>query len=260
MKYLVSLFLAFWTTTAVVEAQAQDFSAAAFSQGSAVVVTGFAVVNREPDFAVVRATIGGNGVTRQQALAEMAKAQARIEAGLARIEGATSTVEADELTVNEIIEPDCAGNHGAPVMPQVYCGKSKSAGFASSVALKVKVRPPKRISDCISSLIELGALNAQLESVDIDDRSTVENEMLVAAINNARIKANIIAATTGRRLGGAKLVVNAGDQRSNIYEDRAVKVDLPLPGLQTVPQTRLSLTIPKVRVSSSVLVSFAWAD
>ena len=81
-------------------------------------------------------------------------------------------------------------------------GKSKEKGYALNTTLRIKVDDLKKLGDVIDKTVQEGVTNVNQVNFALNEQSTVQRQLLAAAVDNARTKAAIVASAGGRSLGG----------------------------------------------------------
>lgn len=91
--------------------------------------------------------------------------------------------------------PKLAGTAGEP------CPPPEIVGYTIRQTVSVKVRDFSKIGDLLAGVVEKGANSVSQLSFTIDDRTELENQARVKAIEKAQTKAKAVAKAAGFRLG-----------------------------------------------------------
>lgn len=155
---------------------------------SGLLVHGHAEIKAMPDIAYV--TVGITSQSKEAAWATRDDAE-RSQAVVAALKGA-GIADKDIQTESYILQPqyDYSGHNGPTV-----------TGYQATNSIRVTVRSLAKVGPVIDTAIKAGANNINGVTFDLSDRRHVEGETLVAAIANARSKADLMAGAAGVSLG-----------------------------------------------------------
>ena len=204
-----------------------------------VTVTGEAFVSAPPDRAVIRLGVLTRGTTAAAALREH-------EADMARVLG---TVRSYGIADRQIsVEALNLGDFYGPEGP---------SGFQAYRIVAVTVDSLAAVPDLVASVVESGANRLEGVAYTLSETAAYRDRALDGAVADARRKAERLAAATGRRLGGALAIQEAGAGLVQPYERvevQAVSADAAVP---TQPG---AYSAGSSRVRASVVVQYALAD
>lgn len=194
---------------------------AAPGPGPAVIsVSGHGRTDVTPDMATINIGIVTNGKTAQLAQAENAKAASDVTAALGRL-GIFSKDIQTSYTMSPVYEK---GDY------------RKVAGYRASNTVTVTVNDVAKTGQVIDAALNSGATDVNGLTFGLKDAKSVRNTALQMAVQDARSKADAIAAALGVRIVG---IQNVKEDGSNVarYEmanlrlaklDGAVAADTPI--------------------------------
>lgn len=131
-------------------------------------------------------------------------------------------------------------------------GKSKQKGYSLDTNLRIKVEDIKKLGDVIDKTVQEGITNVSQINFGLSESSSVQRQLLAAAVDNARTKAAIVANAGGRSLGemlSADISDYGGETRveANMNYKRALAADAAVP---------TKLMAGSLKINASVEVTF----
>ena len=171
-----------------------------------IVVMGEGSVRVTPNNAQIRigATVRSNTVT--EAVATNSKLMAAVIAALKAAGIAENDIQTTRFSIQPVYTPATSFSSGAGATP-------KLAGFSVSNNVNVTIRDPDKIGDLIDRAVAAGANDIGNVSFSNSDASKVLDQARVAAIADARRKAEVYAKAAGVRLGTVQWITEETGSR-----------------------------------------------
>jgi uncharacterized protein YggE len=219
--------------TAVAQAQSTDGETI-----RSISVTGVGRVKAEPDVADINLGVTKQGEDAQAAAAEAATTMdavinALLEAGISE-----NDIQTTSLSLNPIYD----WNENPPDIE----------GWEASNLVNVTVRDIESVGEVVDAATAAGATNVNGISFRVDDPSAAEAEARSAAVADARVKADQLAADAGVTIIGVVSISESGTQAPQpIYMERAA-FDMAAEG--AVPTTPVQPG--QVELSVSVFIQY----
>jgi uncharacterized protein len=238
--------------TAIVALTSFMQSAAAQSRGDGndsrnpppptLTVSGRAEISAEPDRAVVRLGVVGEGVEASAAQDQVNRAMEQVLEAVTGLDVPERSVRTEELS----LYPIYSNEQPRPAQEQQ---EPRITGYRASNVVSVELDDLSRIGDVIDAGIEAGANQLQGISFQLRDDIAARSRALREAVQDARAQAEVLADAMDLRIRGVSQVI-AGDYN----------LQPPMPG----PQARFALSEMaatsvqpgQVNVSASVTVIF----
>lgn len=161
--------------------------AAAAAEANTISVRGVAKQEVAPDLAYLTL-----GISIKADTAESARSQAA-----AAIEKVRRSLLGMAITENNI---QSASYDLAPNYENIN-GKSKQKGYALDTTLRIKIEDLNKLGVVIDKTVQEGVTSVNQVSFALSEKSTVQRQLLAAAVDNARSKAAIVSNAGGRNLG-----------------------------------------------------------
>ncbi len=207
------------------------------SEPKRILTTGFATLTLVPDEARVTVGVVTRGETAEEASRKNAEVMSRVIGALKGLGFTEREVQTKWLSVNA--EYDCSG------------GKCTVSGYVATNAVEVKLRSEKfqLISEVIDRTVAAGAnlIQGVHFSVSEERRKSVEEELLKAAIADAKRKAQRAAEELGTGIRGV------------LYVDLSID-QIPYPVVPAMARAGSEASTPvvpgEVTVTARVQVSF----
>lgn len=246
---LVFAFVAFMALTGCLPGQ----------EPKQVVVDGTALLEFEPEIFQLDGVIGARGGDRETVLREVSEKLNRVQETMPALEGLTHMdVGSRALRISPVFDGDCSEQRtyenpdSCPIV-----------GYFGSITVVVKGAPADRAGAAFSLLSELGAESIRLGAYDVRDRKALQQQAIDAAVNDARVKADSVAAASGSSVTGL-LRVQYGGGFGDLYGVRSAFH--PMSGRDVVvvtaqrdvsPAVDLSLEPEPIIVEAEVVAAFA---
>lgn len=191
--------------------QAQDASAA--QDKRTITVSGVGEITVEPDVAYVNLGVLTKGKTAEEAQSENAVIYERLNKVLTE---EFKVKDEDIKTVGLYVRPDYTYEENR---------EAKISGYTATHSIRITYRDLDRIGELIDATVKAGV--NQVNNVQFATEKSTEHELeaIKLAMNNARKKAEVLAAAEGHTLKGAiNIVHNSGG--AGIYYGRSVSYAL----------------------------------
>lgn len=219
-----------------------------------IIVVGVGKVEVEPDRFHIRATAMGQGPDQTSALRALAETQTRVTDGLQRLEGLTHrSIAHSSVSVTPTFAGDCeearfgGAASGCPV-----------TGYTATTELAFEGAPVGQAGNAVSLASQLGARNASLMGLRLEDDSAARAEASRAAFADARRQADLLAAASGQRIVRV-LRMQQSDERAYMYAAEAAAApaaDAAAAMEIVAPEVTLDLEPPPQTVTSQIMVAF----
>ena len=222
-----------------------------------IVVDGEAKIEVVPETFSLAGNIRSRGETRDVALEEISSTLTKIRETVPALEGlAKLKIEASDASLRPIQDDECIeakGYRGSEMCPVL--------GYFGEIDLKVSGSPAKYSGQVLSLVSEMGAEQVSLNSYSVNDPDAAQSRAMAAAMENARGKANRLAAAAGATVVGP-LKVQFGEGFGDDYGEANLMVAYAAPdnryagGVVAVPEVDLDLDPQPISVSATVVASF----
>lgn len=169
---------------------------------------------REPDTAVFSAGVTTQGKTAGEALAENSRAMTGVIAALKRAGIADRDIQTSNLSIFPVYrdpnqEAMLAARAGQPYVPPVVPAVPEIVGYQANNSVSVRQRKLGDYGKVIDTLASAGANQINGPMFQMDDPEPATNEARVAAIKQARERAELYASAAGLRIHRI-LAINEG--------------------------------------------------
>lgn len=161
--------------------------AAMAAEANTVSVRGVAKQEVAPDMAYVTLGISVKADTAEAARDQAAEASQKVRRALLGLAISEGNIQSSSYN----LYPDYENING----------KSRQKGYALNTTLRIKVDDLKKLGDVIDKTVQEGVTNVNQVNFALSEESTVQRQLLAAAVDNARAKAAIVANAGGRSLG-----------------------------------------------------------
>jgi uncharacterized protein YggE len=201
-------------------------------------VTGVGRVKAEPDVADVNLGVTKQGEDAQAAAAEAATTMDAVISALLEAGIAEADIQTTSLSLNPIYDWD-------ENPPDIE-------GWEASNLVNVTVRDIESVGEVVDAATAAGATNVNGISFRVDDPSAAEAEARSAAVADARVKADQLAADAGVTIIGVFSITESGAQMPQpIFMERAA---FDMAAAEAVPTTPV---LPgQVELSISVFIQY----
>lgn len=227
-------------------------------QPDQVIVDGEAALEFQPEIFSISVTLRSRHENQGVVLAEISDQLSTIRETMPNLEGLTHlTIDASQAEISPVQDRECLEKAGyrqeghCPVM-----------GYFGSVSLSVTGSPAKSSGHALSLLSELGAESVQLSAYSLADIGKARQDAIDAAVKDARLQAESIAAAAGASLAGPiRIQYGKGfadprydgvmDYDQAVYSPSAVRAPKTV-----VPQTDLDLDPQPIRIEAKIVAAF----
>lgn len=234
MKKIKMLAAAALISASLISVQSEALAA----EANTISVRGTAKQEVAPDMAYVTLGIKVEADTAEAARSQAAVASQKVKRTLLGLAITESNIQSSAYN----LYPDYENNKG----------KSKLKGYALNTTLRVKVDDLKKLGDVIDKTVQDGITNVNQVSFALSEKSTVQRQLLAAAVDNARIKAAIVANAGGRNIG-EMLSANVNDYSGETIIMDAARYKSAMPGANEGAATQLMPGTLKVNANVEVV-------
>lgn len=208
---------------------------------SLVTTTGTAVVERAPDRAFVTVGVEARAPQTVTAREKVAVAMTAIQSALKALGIPDTAIRTSALNVNQDWE----------YLPQ---GRRNLRGYVVSNQIEVRVDDIAKVTAVIDGAIGAGANVIHGVRWDVKDRASLEREALQRAYADARARAEVIAAASGRKLGA---VYAAQESRPGQVMPRMYSASSTVAGVAEAARvTDMPISPGQIDIRSTVTVSW----
>lgn len=208
---------------------------------SLVTTTGTAVVERAPDRAFVTVGVEARAPQTVTAREKVAVAMTAIQRALKALGIPETAIRTSALNVAQDWE----------FLPQ---GRRNLRGYVVSNQIEVRVDDIAAVTAVIDDSITAGANVIHGVRWDVKDRASLEREALQRAYADARARAEVIAAASGRKLGA---VFAAQESRPGQVSPRMYSANAGVAGMaEAVRVTDMPISPGQIDIRSTVTVSW----
>lgn len=227
-------------TAALVAASLLSMQGAAMAaEANTIAVRGVAKQEVAPDMAYVTLGINVKADTAEVARNQAAEASQKVRRALLGLAITESNIQSSSYNLYPNYEN--------------INGKSKEKGYALNTTLRIKVDDLKKLGDVIDKTVQEGVTNVNQVNFALNEQSTVQRQLLAAAVDNARTKAAIVASAGGRSLGGM-LSADISDYSGETMVMDSVRYKSAAMGANEAASTQL---MPgTLKINASVEVTF----
>lgn len=204
-------------------------------------VTGRAEVSAEPDRAVVRLGVVGEGAEASAAQDQVNRAMEQVLEAVMALDVPERSIRTEDLSLYPIYS-----NEQRPAPEQQ---EPRITGYRASNVVSVELDDLAQIGDVIDAGIEAGANQLQGISFQLQDDVDARNRALTEAVRDARAQAEVLADAMDVRLQGISQVI-AGDYNA--------QPPMPFQGASFARAEMAATSVQpgQVNVSASVTVIF----
>jgi uncharacterized protein len=154
----------------------------------AVTVQGQGKVQAAPDIATLTVEVSQEGAALDSVSAEVRKGMTKVLDALHNAGVSDKDLQTLAFQVQPRYEQDKRGN-------------PHRTGYRVANSVLAKVRDLKKVGKVLSSVIESGATEVNGPNFDFDNPQVLERQALAKAMQDARGKAEVLAETSGSRVG-----------------------------------------------------------
>lgn len=217
-----------------------------------ITVGGSGQVFTPPDLATISYTVRGEGVTSDDAVAQMVAKRAKIDAGLALFKQIEA--RASQVSVREVRARECQQNYGAPTLSTGAC---TVIGYVAELSVTVRTTLPKQAGTIIGLVGRQGASNPGLGGFALSDPGAAQRRAIAAALDDARRKAEAIAAGTNVKVGRLITISSGNGYNPVEVQDGIREMSAPPPPPPPPPPPiAVDLTPQPISTSASVTVTY----
>lgn len=163
-----------------------------------VTMQGEGEASAAPDHALVSGGTQAQARTAREAMDANSRAMRQVQDALKEAGIAERDVVTSGLNLRPVLEYGSSG------------GRPRVTGYAAGHRLQVRVRDLARLGDVLDRMVQAGANQIDGISLAVNDWSAKVDEARVAAIADARRKAELLARAAGARLGRVLTIEEQG--------------------------------------------------
>jgi uncharacterized protein YggE len=218
-----------------------------------IIVSGSGTVFTPPDVATLSFSVRGEGETSDGAVAQMVARRTKIDAGLAIFK--QIEVRAAQVSVREVRGRECQPSYGAPTLSTGAC---TIIGYVAELSVTVRTTLPKQAGTIVGLVGRQGATNPSLNGFALADLGAAQRRAIAAALDDARRKAEAIAAGTSVKVGRL-ITVSTGSSYSDVQPQDGVRdapPPAPPPPPPPAPPIAVDLTPQPIQTQANVTVSY----
>lgn len=173
-------------------------------------VVGSATVRTPPDVATLVYWLRGEGTTADQATAALVASQEAVEGGLTGLLRGATEITTGNVMLIETRDRGCDTDRSQPRLSQGACAPT---GYLATIESHVRTTAVDKAGTAVGLAARLGARDARLMSFQLADPAEAQRRATLAAIRDARTKAEAAAAGAGVALGP---LLSVSDQVSGL--------------------------------------------
>ncbi|MEM7741919.1 MAG: SIMPL domain-containing protein [Pseudomonadota bacterium] len=185
------------TACAIEETRAQD------QQRRAITVQGEGVVVGAPDIAIMRFSVRTRGEGAAEAFSANSDQMANVVDALKAQGVEPRDLQTDQISLSPVYDQNSRG----------YQDRSRIVAYEATNGLTVRLRDIESAGIAIDAAVRAGANEMQSFRMGFDDPKSMQDEARVAAVQDAKAKAEAMAEAAGARLGPV-LTISAGSSSS----------------------------------------------
>jgi uncharacterized protein len=221
-----------------------------------ILVSGSGTIKTPPDMATIAYTVRGEGATSDEAVKALTNANKTIEGGLATVLGGMLELHTSRLTISQVRPRTCDDNgYGAR---RLSTGDCAVIGYIALLPVTVDSPRVKDVGTATGLAGRLGGTEVRIQEFWLRDRATARRQALQAALANAHDQAQLIAESSGSKLGRLIRVSDGDyDRREFIATDIHVEAP-PAPPPPPAP-IRVDLKPELIETTARLTVSYAIA-
>lgn len=201
-----------------------------------IVVTGMGTTKATPDVAYLSLGVITTGKRAQEASQANAAAADKIMAALKK----SGIAEKDIQTSNYSIQPVYRNNDFSKGIE----------GYQVSNVVRATVRKLATLGNVIDAGLDAGANNVQGVSFGLEERDAAEDKALVAAVREAKRKADVMAKAAGVRILGVLEI-------STVYEGRPIPMMAGFGGEAAMAKVATPISPGELDVTANVTMVFS---
>ena len=179
---------------------------------SGITVTGDGVVSARPDVVILRMSVTTSGASPSAAVREAQQVSDRVVQRLRELGVAEADIQVNDLDVTaeqELSDPDDCRLCTGPAMSSRGTPRQLTmlADAHAEITARLNGAPDSaRIQQVLDAVVQAGVTSVAGLTFDVRDTSALHRQALAAAIQDARAKAEAIAAAAGLKLGSVRAV------------------------------------------------------
>lgn len=218
-----------------------------------IVVSGNGTVQTSPDIASIAYTVHGEGETADQAVSALVAKRKAIDAGLARMAGATPPL-GGQMVLREVRARECDAT--AYGQPRLSTGACSVIGVVADLPLTMRTGAVRDAATMVGLIGRLGGQNPRVESFSLSNDEPARRRAVAAALAEAKSKAQAIADGSGVRLGTLLSVTDGdyGREREIVVTGSAFAPPPPPP---PPPPIAVDATPRPIETQARVTVTYA---
>ncbi|WP_343528883.1 SIMPL domain-containing protein [Sphingomonas sp.] len=186
---------------------------------SQILVSANGVVKTPPDRATIGFTVRGEGVTSDEATAQVRDRAKAIQAGVMGMVKGAADWRASRFGIVPIRSKECdANNYG---QERLSTGPCAILGYVATMPVTVDTSRVGDAGTLVGLVGRLGGLNASVNGFWLSDDAPARQQAMRAALANAQAQARLIAESSGGRLGPLLRVQDSDYREVDIAETLA---------------------------------------
>lgn len=233
---------------------------------SQILVSGVGMIETAPDLAILEIRLQGEGRTPDDASRQLAERQQAVAGGLRGLD-ANLKLFTGTVRFNEVRTGKCGSNVDDDTMALTTAaealenggvddaGPCRVSGYRASVTDEVRTTRVPEAGTMVGLAGRLGAVSSQIREFGLRDEGAARRRATVAAMDDARARAQLIA-DAGKAKLGPVLTVTDPDAR-----DAAEATDVVVAELRAVPYAAppVTITVTPAPVRTQVRLHVAFA-
>jgi uncharacterized protein YggE len=224
------------------------------SNGPRIVVEGYGSVETAADVANISFEIRGEGITNDQALADLVRKSQSVERGLRSIDPAIQ-LNSDTMRVQAVRGKDCDGDSYEGGTPQLSTAGCAVKGYVAVQEFGARTSRVKDAGTLVGLAGRKGAHSPKLSSFGLASDKTAKRLAIASALEDAKSKAEAVAAGSGARLGETLAVALDGARDSETLTLN--QLNAPPPAAERDEPVIIDMKPEPVRTYAKVSVTYA---
>jgi uncharacterized protein YggE len=205
---------------AIALALAPSAWAADDSKTPRIVIVGSGRAMTPPDLAELGFTIRGEGPKPDSATLDLVNKRTAIESSLTGITATSLQVTTGEMHIREVRSNACTGDNDDGGHPHLSVGDCAVQGYVAELEMTVRLSPPSQAGTAAGLIARQGGAGVHASSFSLRDPRDAQSRATAAALQDARMRAQAIAAGTGVKLGA--IISVQDEQAATAIEDIVV--------------------------------------
>ncbi len=223
----------------------------------AIEVIGSATVRTAPDIATIAYALRGEGATADQATATLVAVQKAVESGLASLLGGAAELSTGTVALVETRDRSCDDMRGRPRLSQGACAPT---GYLATLDSSIRTTTVDKAGTAVGLAARLGARDARLTGYRLADPAEAVKRATLAAIGDARTRAEAAATGAGVKLGPLLFIKDQTSAPDLLVTARSFASAPPLPAAPPPPPPiKIGLKPQPIETRAQVVLRYAIA-